>query len=336
MYSMSIFSRAKKLRIEDEEVDVEEEEARSKKIRDLAPQNRKKRKEPPKPWGRTERIIVLVFLLLTIFIPAALAASARNWKLPGLPKISLPKLSLDKGPIVIEKDPLKRNKTESAKEYFQSATKDLSGVYGLYVVRLGDGSSYGVNEKEVMQAASLIKLPVMATVYRQAESGQIDLDSKALDSTFTYRQLLEAMGQRSDNAAQTKIVSAVGKAVVQETIEEIGMETTSLEENLTTPRDIGLFFLRLWKGLIISEKNRDEMLVFLTNTSFENWIASGIKDARVAHKYGREVHVVNDAGIVFSQAPFVLVIMGDGVVESEADKFIPEASSQIYRIEVAN
>ena len=114
------------------------------------------------------------------------------------------------------------------------------------------------------------------------------------------------------------------------------MDKTSLEENLTTPRDIGLFFLRLWKGLIISEKNRDEMLVFLTNTYFEDWIASGIKDARVAHKYGREVHVVNDAGIVFSQAPFVLVIMGDGVVESEADKFIPEASSQIYRIEVAN
>ena len=333
---MSIFSRARREEIDDEEELVEEEYPRYKKIRDLAPQNKKKRKEPPKPWGRTERFIVLVFILLTILIPGVLAASARNWKLPGLPKISLPDLSFDRGPIVIEGDDSDKKKTEAAMAYFRQSTQKFSGVYGLYVVRLGDGSSYGVNEGEIMQAASLIKLPVMAAAYGQAESGEIDLDSKAPGSNSTYRQLLEAMGQRSDNAAQIKMVESLGRARVQETIEELGMLDTSLEENLTTPKDIGMFFQRLWKDLIISEESRDEMLEFLTDTNFEDWLAGGIKSVRVAHKYGRELHVVNDAGIVFSQPPFVLVVMSDGVVETEADKFIPEAAAKIYEIETDN
>lgn len=333
---MSIFSRARREDLDDEEEDVIERSSRQRKIRDLAPENRNKRKEPPKPWGRTERIIVLVFIFLTVLIPAVLGASARKWKLPGLPRISLPNLSFDREPIVIEGDDSDKKKTDAAQDYFKHSVEDLSGVYALYVIRLNDGSSYGFNQSEIMQAASLIKLPIMAAVYRQAESGEIDLDSKVEGSNSTYRQLLEAMGQRSDNAAQIKIVASLGKARVQETIEELGMENTSLEKNLTTPQDIGMFFQKLWKGLIVSEENRDEMLKFLTDTNFENWIVAGIKDVRIAHKYGREVHVVNDAGVVFSQAPFVLVIMGDGVVEADADKFIPEAAAKIYEIETGD
>jgi beta-lactamase class A len=187
-----------------------------------------------------------------------------------------------------------------------------------------------------MKAASLMKLPVMATVYRQAESGEIDLDVKVPGSASTYRQLLEAMGNRSDNAAQIKVVSAIGKENIQEMIKDIGMESTSFEENLTSPQDIGLFFQRLWKGLVITQGNKDEMLGFLTNTIYEDWIPKGIGQVRVAHKYGRELHVVNDAGIVFSEPGFVLVIMSDGVIESEADKLIPEIAAEIYRIETSN
>lgn len=312
-----------------------EEEPRAKRIKDLAPQNKKKRKEPIKPWGKTERIIVLTFLLLTVFIPAALAASARNWKLPGLPRISLPKFSGEET-IIIEGDNSSKKKSEEATKYFEDKTRNLSGVYALYVVRLGSGSSYGLNQTEVMQAASLIKLPVMAAVYRQAEKGSINLDSKVAGANSTYRQLLGAMGHSSDNAAQVKVVAAIGKDEVQKTIEEIGMEDTSLEENLTTAKDIGVFFQRLWNGLILTDKNRDEMLDFLTDTIYESWIAGGISQVRVAHKYGREVHVVNDAGIIYSEPPFVLVIVSRGVIETEADEAIPEIAAKVFAIETSN
>lgn len=332
---MLFFGKKKDKEDDEEEFEDEEETPPRRKFRDLNPENRKKRKEPVKPWGKKERLIVFVFLLLTVLIPATLAASARNWKLPGLPKIAFPNLSFENEPIIIEGDDTNWQKTLRVKTYFQDTTQKLSGVYGLYVVRLDDGTSYGVNQTEVMQAASLIKLPIMATVYRQAVDGEIDLDTKVPNSTFTYRQLLEAMGNRSDNAAQIKVQAAVGKEKIQDMIKDIGMGSTSLEENLTSPQDIGLFFQRLYKGLVITEGNKDEMLGFLTNTIHEDWIAKGISGEKVAHKYGREVHVVNDAGIVFSEPSFVLVILSDGVIESEADKVIPEIAGEIYRIEAS-
>jgi len=284
----------------------------------------RKRKEQSKPWGKKERLIVLIILASTILISGFLAASARNFKLPGLPrlKIALPKLSLFKGgTIIIGKKPndsARDKQTEKANKIttaFREKTRNLSGIYALYVIDLKTGFSFGVNENEIMQAASLIKLPVMAMAIGDS----------------SYKPVLEAMGKRSDNSAQIKVVSALGKDKVQVYITGLGMDKTSLEENKTTPKEIGVFFQKLWNLEIVKEKDRDELLGYLTKTIFENWIVAGIPDdTRVAHKYGREVHVVNDAGIVFTNKPFVLVIMTDGVVEKEADEVFPDLAKLVF------
>ena len=57
------------------------------------------------------------------------------------------------------------------------------------------------------------------------------------------------------------------------------------------------------------------------------------ENIKVAHKYGRELHIVNDAGIVFSQKPYVVVIMSKGVVDEEADQAFPQLSKIIYEAE---
>jgi beta-lactamase class A len=109
------------------------------------------------------------------------------------------------------------------------------------------------------------------------------------------------------------------------------MTETSDEENETTAKDIGIFFEKLWKGNLISEENKNEMIKFLTNTDFEDHIASGLpSDISLSHKYGREVHVVNDAGIVLTDNPFVVVIMSKGVVEKEADEVFPTLSKLVF------
>jgi len=42
------------------------------------------------------------------------------------------------------------------------------------------------------------------------------------------------------------------------------------------------------------------------------------------------VHVVNDAGIVLTDNPFVVVIMSKGVVEKEADEIFPTLSKLVF------
>ncbi len=312
------------------------------------PKERKKRKKKKgfEPWGKKERYWVFFILLGTILTSGILAFSARSWKLPGLPRISFP--SFGSGKIIIENEA----SDERAKEVvssFKEKIKELSGVYGFYVFRLTEGSSYGVSEKEKFQAASLVKLPVILAFYIEDEKGTIDLETKyklkeedkvggagslfsePAGTVLTYRDLVRYMGKQSDNTAYNIALDVLGEEKVKSVISEIGMTNTSLENNETTPYDIGLLFRKLWQGDIVSRKDRDEILGFLTDTIYEEWLVAGIPSrVKVAHKYGREVHVVNDAGIVYADEHFVLVMMSKGVVEREADEVFPELARIVY------
>ncbi len=87
---------ARNLRKEDEDFDDEEDELddedseaegksrkktlKSKDFKDLNPKDRKARKEPAKPWGRKERLLVLFVIILTAGISAYLSLIATGWK----------------------------------------------------------------------------------------------------------------------------------------------------------------------------------------------------------------------------------------------------------------
>jgi beta-lactamase class A len=297
---------------------------------------RGKKKELNRPWGKKERYIVLGVLLFTVITATVLALSSRAWKLPGIPRINIPKINLFKGETIIinkeisGKDPNKEKSEKIIKE-FRSATKDLTGIYAFYVVDIKTGYSFGVNENETMDAASLIKLPVMALTYKQVEAGVIKLDDKPKGSERTYRELLRAMGKRSDNTAQLTVVEVLGRSQVQKTASELGMTNTNYEENETTPRDIGEYFEKLWNGKIMDNTDKEEMLSFLTDTIYEDYLKKGIPESvRVAHKFGVLLHVINDAGIVYTEKPYVVVIMTKGIVEKETIEAFPKLSKIIY------
>src|SRR5689334_10613392 len=63
-----------------------------KEFKDLKAENKKKRKEPPKPWGKKERLFVLAALILTAGGSGFLALSSREWKLGGIPRIEAPQI----------------------------------------------------------------------------------------------------------------------------------------------------------------------------------------------------------------------------------------------------
>lgn len=293
-----------------------------KGLKDLAPENKRKRKEPPRPWGKRERLLVFSALVLSIVASSLLALSNRNWKLPGFPRIDFSAeetITYEKNqPDVVNR----REKENKIKKDFIESTKDKSGLYGLYVYDLTEKRGFGVNQKELMTAASLIKLPVMAALFWEKPAG--------------YKDLLSAMGKRSDNSAFGKARRILGDIKINDIIKKIGMTKTILVDNVTTPEEIGLFFKKLFEGQILPKNETDEFLESLTDTIYEDWIAAGVPDGvRVAHKYGREVHVINDAGIIFANDPFILVIMTEGVVEKEADLVIPGIAEEVYRIETS-
>lgn len=98
---MGLFGRKRKKEedeFDDEEGFNEEEELKDRKLtrkfRDLNPENKRKRKEPPKPWGKKERMLVLGFFIATTILAAGMYIASHNLKFTGLPKISIPSINL--------------------------------------------------------------------------------------------------------------------------------------------------------------------------------------------------------------------------------------------------
>lgn len=347
---MAIF---KKKEMDEEEYE-DDEKIRGRRRKSLNKKSARKKKELTKPWGKKERILVFAILLITVGISGILYMSSRAWKLPGLPQLKLPEISFPFSgteTIVIEGDNT-LDVQESSEEIipdFNQKTKILTGVYGLYVVDLKTGYSFGVNTAEKFEPASLNKLPVMAAMFAESEKGNINLneyyslkdEDKAAGAgslngrpsgyEITYRNLLKLMGKQSDNTAFNITRSFLGDEKIEAMIKKIGMRNTSVSENTTTPADIGVYFEELYNGNIINEESRNELLGYLTDTLYEAWLSEGVPEGvRVAHKYGRETNVVNDAGIVYLENPYVIVILSKGVIVSEADKVFPDISHMVY------
>jgi len=237
------------------------------------------------------------------------------------------------------------------KKSIESILLPLRGKYGIFYEDIGSKNSFGINEKEVFTAASLIKMPVLITLYREAEIGNINLDevyklqasdkregagalqNKPVGFEISYRKIAELMGKQSDNTAFNVVANKLGTEKIQNTINALGMKNTSYAENLTSPVEMGLLFRKLYLEKIISDKNRDEILSFITDTIWEDRIPVGVPEGiNVSHKIGTEVGVISDAGIVFGPKPFILVIMSQEVNEIEARKALPEITKKIYEM----
>lgn len=305
------------------------------------------------PWGKKERVLVFFILFLTSFISLFLGFYSRAWKVKSLPRIK-PSFNLFGEKIYmleLEKD--KSQYDLSTEEEIKAKVNNLDGVYGVYVKRLDDGSFYGINIDESFEAASLNKLAVMLAILKEVEEKRLNLDKKEVlreedknsgsgnlykreaGTQVSYRELLTLMGKESDNTAFRMARRILGDQKILNVLEDFGIDASSLLlEGKTSPREIGDFFYKAYKTTLIREELKDLFFDSLTNTIYEDLIPKGIPgNIKVSHKYGSLLHVRNDAGIVFSQKPFVLVILSKGIVEKDAKEVIPQISRIVYEKE---
>jgi beta-lactamase class A len=289
----------------------------------VKPAKKKLEKKGKRSDGRKAIVVLFMITVLASALFYLQTEAPRIWE-----KITSPR--------IISKLPEGRFNPQPTIKKIRELTRDLTGTYGVYVYRLEDGSGYGFNQEKNFPLASLNKLPVMIAAYQQAEEGKIDLETeyelqekdklkgagvlqeKPAGAIYTYRELIEFMAQYSDNSAFKVMRQVTGEEIIEE----------------MTPEAVGQLFKELYQEKIISNEYRDELLEFLTETNFEDRIPQGVpEDIRVAHKIGTETGVFADAGIVFADAPFVLVIMSKNVKESEALEILPKITQAVWELE---
>jgi len=242
--------------------------------------------------------------------------------------------------------------TEGTENEIKALVKVLQGSYGVYVYNLTDKQEFGLNQNEIFPAASLMKLPAILTLYQEVEAGRINLETeyllkaedkktgagviqyKPVGTKYTYRELVQSMGRYSDNTAFNVVRQLLGDEKIQATISDLGMMKTSLEKNETSAADIGLFFRKFYAQSLLTRNHRDEIIDYLTKTASEDRIPAGVpEDVKVAHKIGNETGSFSDAGIVFGEEPFILVILSKNALEEEALEVLPEITKIIWEFE---
>lgn len=292
------------------------------------------------------RWLTLIFLLLTVGLSLGFGLLSyireNGVKLPP----SLVSADFDLPELPVKKKPKISTRLN---QWAEHELTDLPGQWAIKVNLLKFDQTWSYQADQPMTAASLIKLPVVASFYQEIESGEYDLSdtyvlkqedkhsggqlvNEPVGKEITWQRILELALSQSDNTAFRILRKELGDDLIDRKIQEWGMTQTKVDENLTSADDISLFFEKLYQGELVSQTHRQMMIEDLTNTSYEDQIPAGIPEGiQVAHKIGYEEKTVSDAGIVFvPDNPMIMVIMSQKTNINQAKNIFPQLAKEIY------
>lgn len=227
--------------------------------------------------------------------------------------------------------------------------REAGGRWGIVVEELprpdGDAAGLGapfrwaLGEDEPFVAASVIKLPIMVAVYREAARGRFRLSDKvrlrpddqvggsgvlaalAPGLRLTVEDLVALMIVVSDNTATNMLVDLVGPEAVREAMERYGMRRSSFfnklqvvpEElpgrNTVTAGDVARLLYAIALGRAVSLAACERMVAILKRQQFTDGIAGLLPRPEAplgepppcewATKSGWVRGVVHDAGLLY-------------------------------------
>lgn len=234
----------------------------------------------------------------------------------------------------------------------KSLVEQQTGVYSVYVVDIKTNSTFGFNETTIFTAASVNKLPILATLYADAEAGTIDLDRRitiqAKDiqdygtgsiryegpgGLYSLKSLAQLLIEKSDNTAAFVLTSILGEDHIQERINDWGLTQTDINNNKTSNNDMAHLVTKMYKGEITGRALTQEMIGFMDDTDFENRLPALLpKEIDVFHKIGNETGNLHDVGIVdLPNHPYYIGVMTNDVIdETTTEKAMAEISKKVY------
>jgi beta-lactamase class A len=236
---------------------------------------------------------------------------------------------------------------------------------GVEVMDLSTGYHIGYNAGAAMPAASTIKVPVMVEVFRQLEAGRFDLARRVtlLESdkdygsgdlcdmppgtTYPVSELLSKMIDISDNTATNMLIRLVGLHSINREMSDLGLERTRLLGDVRTdnwsvrqalessPADMVRLLAMMAKRQLVDDWSSNEMIGILEsdqiNTLLPEPLPQGIA---IAHKTGSFFDTLNDVGIVYGDAPYVIAVMTTHLPSLDTGRtFIRELSRMTFQQE---
>ena len=218
----------------------------------------------------------------------------------------------------------------------RAALASLPGEAGAFVSDADGHALFCENEDEPFPAASVIKLPLVMTLYADAARGLVDLNERIgvgdrVDGSGILRHMRDvdrlSLGDLatlaiivSDNTATNRLIERTGLERVGERLREWGCSKTRLSrkmydfeaarrghENVMTARETVSLLLRLHRGECEDRATSDAVLAVLEQCQDRTMLLRYLPyGAKVPHKTGTLDESRNDAAIVPGDRPVIV------------------------------
>lgn len=222
---------------------------------------------------------------------------------------------------------------------------EYTARWGIVIVNQTTGERLELHPERVFPAASMIKVPIMYEIMRQAAAGAISLDSclkatpsfraggagvlKELrpDIEMTVRELVTLMIILSDNTATNMLIDLAGMDGINRTIRDLGLKSTVLrrrmmdfaaalagKENETSAADMALMFTIIYDSGDLPASYGALMLDILKRQQIRDKLPFFLpEDTILAHKTGTLTGIEHDGGVLFLPGgPYIAVVLTGG------------------------
>ena len=239
------------------------------------------------------------------------------------------------------------------------AIRAFPGEVGFYYNTLDGGKATVHNPDLPLIAASVIKIPIMVTAFRDISEGRLDPEEvfaiKAEDKMsscgaltymhdglrVTLTDLITLMIILSDNTATNLLIDRLTPDHVNRTMQELGIPGITLRrrlferelsargiQNTVTARGVGTLLERMATGALLGERLDRQMVDILLNQRLNGKLPFHLhsRGIRCAHKTGEDDGITHDAGIVYAEKPFVICMLSNNVDVPAFERLIQDTA----------
>ncbi len=240
--------------------------------------------------------------------------------------------------------------------------QEIPGKVSFYYKNLVTGEEISYETQRPLQAASVIKIPIMAEAFFQAKEGSISLqDTYVLKEedkepscgclnrmqaglVLKVEDLINLMIILSDNSASNILIRMLGRENINRRMEQMGYEAIRVNrllfdfeaakrgmENYVSVKEIADLLGRMYAGTLVDEGSSRAMLDILKAQRLNGKIPFRfLEKIDIAHKTGEDSGITHDVGIVYGKVPFMVLFMGNEVDVPSFERFMQDTAYELY------
>ncbi|HEY4907387.1 MAG TPA: serine hydrolase [Candidatus Acidoferrum sp.] len=180
---------------------------------------------------------------------------------------------------------------------------------------------------------------------KPADDSETDL-YKVVGQTRTLDQLCDLMVTVSSNFATNLLIQKLGIDNIRATVASLHADGMDIKRgvedqkafdkglnNTTTAWGLATLLVAIANGKAVDADSSAKMVEILERQKFNEGIPAGVPaNVRVAHKTGEITKIHHDAGIVYAERPFVIVVLVRGIEDfKQSSALIADVTRDLYQ-----